>query len=1012
MIYRTDYLKSVAIAALAVGSFSPAMAQTLPAPGAGQTPADVQAQVEPDAMGGDAFDTTEIIVTGSSIRGAPAVGSNLISVGRDAIEDNAVQTVQQLLKTIPAIGGANSASQGGTTANDAAGASVAQIHGIGGANSSSTLVVIDGHRFPLTGIIRNLPDPNIIPPNAIERVEVLAEGASSIYGSDAVAGVINFITRRNFSGVEASGQYGWADGKRDWSATLSLGSRWDTGGAAVFYSYSDRGPLAASDRPFVAADQRPRGGTNFGTFACSPASVQPNNQPGGKNLIYMPPYTGSGIVNTPANSPCDSQIYSDLVGRERRHSLMVKADQDVGDRLRLSGDVVFSTRSTAARNSVTVAHGQGSTSTVPQVITATAFGPGSGMGGQINPFYVNPDEVPGGTRQTIRWDGNDLFPDGALQTSRSETFYGHARAEYELSDDWQVSAFVVAGVNSANTTIIGSICQACFLLALNGSTNGNGNLGQPAIPNTNVFVSNVPLTTANAIDVWNPRATNRTSPEVLRQLQDSRTFQATRQTIQQYNVTLNGTLFPLPGGDVRIAVGGDISKYSQEAEVVDANGAGPASRGSNYVAVKYLRSVKSAFGEILIPLVGEDMNVPGVRNFTVNVSGRYDHYDEFGDITNPKFAFNWEVFDGLKLRGNYATSFVAPQFSTYGPDVLGGIDGLSVDSYFGPRSQFNLPLDNYPEARSLPGCNAPGQVICAVGTGTPVAGMVIEGANPDVKPLTGKTWALGADFTPAFLPDFSASITYWHTEVKGASGSPPINIIANSPLYHDLIKIYPGGATPAEIEEFRRGRRQRSPLEPGPIYVSTDARNRNVYNVTIEGIDFDVNYRLRFDWGQISAGVSGTYDTKFEQSAGKGEPSFSALNRNGATGTFPSNQLDLRAFMGLDVGPVRASVSANHTGAYTNWSNTAVNPVLTENGVPVSGGDPVKSFTTVDASLTYDLSGVLPGKVEVFVYADNVFNAMPPFVNRAASQAPAYGFDGILAFPMGRMVTVGTRVKF
>src|SRR5690606_36621322 len=101
-----------------------------------------------------------------------------------------------------------------------------------------------------------------------------------------------------------------------------------------------------------------------------------------------------------------------------------------------------------------------------------------------------------------------------------------------------------------------------------------------------------------------------------------------------------------------------------------------------------------------------------------------------------------------------------------------------------------------------------------------------------------------------------------------------------------------------------------------------------------------------------------------------------------------------------------------HTGAYTNWSNTAVNPVLTENGVPVSGGDPVKAFTTVDANITYDLTGVLPGRVEVFVNADNLFNAMPPFVNRAASQAPAYGFDGILAFPMGRVITVGARAKF
>src|SRR5690606_7559252 len=136
---------------------------------------------------------------------------------------------------------------------------VPQIHGLGGSNSSSTLVVVDGHRFPLTGIIRNLPDPNFIPTNAIERVEVLAEGASSIYGSDATAGVLNFITRRKFSGVEATAQHSWADGKKDWNATLSLGTRWDTGGGAVFYSYSDRGALSGADRPEFGDDQRARG---------------------------------------------------------------------------------------------------------------------------------------------------------------------------------------------------------------------------------------------------------------------------------------------------------------------------------------------------------------------------------------------------------------------------------------------------------------------------------------------------------------------------------------------------------------------------------------------------------------------------------------------------------------------------------------------------------------------------------------------------------------------------------
>ncbi len=104
-----------------------------------------------------------------------------------------------------------------------------QIHGLGGSNSSSTLVVIDGHRFPLTGIIRNLPDPNFIPPNAIERVRCWPRVRPRSTAPDAVAGVLNFITRRRFQGIEASAQYGFGEDYSTWNAGIALGQRWDSG---------------------------------------------------------------------------------------------------------------------------------------------------------------------------------------------------------------------------------------------------------------------------------------------------------------------------------------------------------------------------------------------------------------------------------------------------------------------------------------------------------------------------------------------------------------------------------------------------------------------------------------------------------------------------------------------------------------------------------------------------------------------------------------------------------------
>ncbi|MBA3896701.1 MAG: TonB-dependent receptor [Sphingomonadaceae bacterium] len=997
---RNNYMKSVAFLALAIGLSYPAIAQTLPAPNADQT-VSTEAQKQAAEDDGSAPAQSDIIVTGTSIRGAPAVGSNLISIGRDAIEDNAVQTVQQLLKTVPAIGGAQGAGQGSFAANDSAGAAVPQIHGLGGSNSSSTLVVVDGHRFPLTGLIRNLPDPNFIPTNAIERVEVLAEGASSIYGSDATAGVLNFITRRNINKLELNAQYGFADNYKQWSVGAAYGHRWDTGGFGLFYTYSERGDLLGADRPLTLADQRARGGTNFGNFACSPATFQP----AGSTTIFTSPYgAANGIANAQANAPCEQSKYASIIPQERRHSVMFKVDQNIGDRLKLNADIVYSLRNNVQRNAVAVASSTGAGPS-SQLITATVFGPGSGKGGQINPFFVTPTGTTA-TSGTIRFDANGLFPDGSRLLSRSETFYGYANAEYELTDNWRLTGFVVAGFNNSKATITGSLCQSCLLLALNGSTNANGNLTQPSIPNTNVLVTNVPLTTANAVDVWNPLATNRTSPAVLARLRDSLNFQASRQTIQQYNLKVDGTLLENWAGSVKLALGTDIVRYTQDAEVVEPNNTGPSSSGSSYNSYRYERNVAAIFGELLVPIVSPEMGVPFARRIDINVSGRLDHYNEFGNIKNPKVAANWEVVEGLKFRGNYSTSFVAPQFSTYGPDVLSGIGGRSIDTFFGPQNgTLNVPLDRYPEARAIPGCNTAGQAVCVLGTAS-IAGMRLDGANPDVKPSTGSTWALGADFNPTFAPGLTASLTYWHTTINGTSGGPPLGLVVNSTAFHDLLKIYPNGATAAEIEAYRGGRRQRSPLSSGPIYFGLDFRNFNVYYLFVEGIDFDVHYRHRFDWGGINGGISGTYKTKFDQNAGPGEPTFSVLNKNRFDGTFPTLRTDLRADLGLDVGAFSASTFVNYTGGFTFFGSTALNPVTTTNGAPTGGGDNVKSYMTVDLNLTYKFGDALPGQPSVFVNIQNLFDRYPPFENTAS------GYDNFVSFVLGRQITAGLRLKF
>ena len=241
----------------------------------------------------------EVVVTGTSIRGVAPVGSNLITVGRAEIEASGAQTLAQVLRSVPAVtgfgsSGAGAVGQGGGGAGgfqsfDGAGSYTPTIHGLGASASNGTLILIDGHRLPLSGINHTLADPSVIAPLAIERVEILPDGASAVYGSDAVAGVLNFITRRKYNGFEGSLQASFGDGYDTQSAGFITGLSGELGSAMFTYNYSTRGNLTGGERPYTAANHIPQGGGNFANFNCAPASVSPATGQPGAGLIFAYP---------------------------------------------------------------------------------------------------------------------------------------------------------------------------------------------------------------------------------------------------------------------------------------------------------------------------------------------------------------------------------------------------------------------------------------------------------------------------------------------------------------------------------------------------------------------------------------------------------------------------------------------------------------------------------------------------------------------------------------------------
>lgn len=939
--------------------------------------------------------TDAIVITGTSIRGVAPVGSNLISVGRQAIEQTGVQTVQQILKTVPAVVGLGSAGQGAFGSADASGTNAPTIHGLGASASNSTLIIIDGHRFPLAGVNHALADPNIIPPNAIERVEVLPDGASSVYGSDAVAGVINFITRRRFNGVEVSGQVGFAKNYRTQQGGIVAGRTWDSGWLLGAYNYSHRSALAYRSRSYLDAfnaDEAQAAGidlssvtaqnrANLGSFNCDPATIQIGS------TVYRSDGTtyGNPVSNAQANAFCDVNQYSDLLPDEKRNNFLLKGEQQVGDSLTVGVDFVYSNLTDYTRTS----RASGGTA-----VQTTVYGPGSTppAGASINPFFVT---VPGttATSYTVRFSGDQLLGPGAYNRAGEKIWYVYPHAEYKFSENWRASAGLVIGESDSISRDVGRLCTSCAVLALNG--------GPVSLP-SGQSVTASPLTAANALDVWRLGGANLTSATIRQALTDSTVDQDTKQGFEQFRAQVNGDVLQLPAGMLKLAVGGEYMHYTIGQTRTGPNGLGRASTNSTYLHLDYKRNTKSAFAEVYIPVINADMHVPGVYSLDLNLAGRYDKYSDFGSTKNPKIGANWEVVRGVRLRGSWAKSFVAPALTSYGADSLGTTAETNVAN--GPTN-LAVPIATYPSVTSIPGvvCNT---TTCTIGTAA-IRGLQLNGGNAALQPQKGRTWSLGGDILPSLLHGLRLSATWWHNEIKGGITAPQAAFaVLGDP---SRLTLFPGGVTGSSpaLQALLAGRPIATTIT-GTYYYVYSFQQGNVLNLTAEGIDGEAYYRHNTRWGGVDVDLSVSYKTKFDQSFGSG-PKFSVLNTTGFNTTFPSIKLDLRGNVGVDVGPVRGVLYVNHTGKYKNWSGNAINPVVITGGVP-SGGDPVKAFTTFDGHIDFKLPGdrltFLP-KATIYLDVVNIGNKKPPFYNNTNG-----GYDPFSGNPLGRVVSVGLRSRW
>jgi len=567
-----------------------------------------------------------IVVTGSRLRGEAPVGSALTSIGQAELATSGRVTIDRVLKELPQVFdlgvSENSRGQSGGSGNIVYGNSI-NLRGIG---PNATLILVDGHR--VTNNSRST-DPSILPTLGVERVEVVADGASAIYGSDAVAGVVNLVPRRSLDGVEAFGRAGISDDGiyHEYSAGIAAGKKFARGQIMVAYEHVEKSNLNGTDRSFFRSDQTAFGGNNYSTTRCSPGTISAVQ--GGVTTTYaipqsgVTPATASQLIGGTANR-CDDLPGQDLIPRQRYDSANATATFHLNDWLTFFADGFYSYRY-FDRN--------------PSYANAALAVPST------NAFYVAP---PGftGTSYTLNYN---FIGDVARNFN-----YGHGESwqvtpgvRAKLPFGWEAEGLISKGRTDDNSIQLYGVSNTAL----------NNALKSPD-PNT----------------AFDPYGLHRTTPATIAGIFNQITISPTIGHFVGYEARANGPLVHLPGGKAKLAIG-----YEGQEFTVDL-GSARGNPGTPVAWRTFGRRVDSAYAELLVPLFGPENAIGGLRKLEVDAAVRYDRYSDVGETTNPKFGVNWSPIQNLTLRGSYGTSFRAPTI----PQIYGNSNQLFVQSYQNP----------------------------------------------------------------------------------------------------------------------------------------------------------------------------------------------------------------------------------------------------------------------------------------------------------------------------------------
>lgn len=865
-----------------------------------------QAAGEPDAS----RQLEEVVVTGTFIRGIQPTGSQVIGLSEADVIATGATSGNDLLASVPQVTNYFNAmpTVNPDTANQlqVVRPNLRNLPGGNTASGAATLVLVDGHRVPGVGVDQVAPDPDMVPPAIIERVEIITDGGSSIYGADAIGGVINFITRKRYEGMEVSAGYATADDYMTYDISATAGTAWDSGSTYISYTYADRDEVLVGDRSY-AKDINWETGQPSGR-ECAPANV--NVFRGFAATSYAMPGLQANTVNA-----CDPSQLGALYPAEDRQSVFAGFTQTLGDRIDLEIRANYSERDTTG-----VSGPQGSTVNI-----------NSG-----NPYYRDVGGTDAGMPQSVAFSYGPYTGNRGRSSETGFEVWGITPTlTVDITEDWVLR--VLANYGKSETAF--------------------------TVPSTNSALVNeygAGTTLETAINPYDIASTANT--QLIDNILDWEIAGDAEDEIINARAIADGPLFSIPGGEVRAAIGVEYmdETFKQRKGDVVRGGLGAVPR------LEYSRDVESFFGELQVPIIGDNNRLPGVHSLTLSAAARHDKYSDFGSTTNPKIGLNYQPADWLTLRGNWGESFNAP---TPVDQLLSSFNSLIIQNFFtvAPPGGEPAPAGSW--------------------------AIALTGADNDLQPQEAVTWSVGFDIEPPALSGLRASVNYYVIEFEGTLGRAPV--FNAQQLYDNFPEFVTLDPTPEQIAAFGdqaiNGAAQVAPfLDPnGPfVYQLLDFRTTNLGNTDLSGIDFNLNYFHDTGFGAMTYSLSGNYRLKSETQASKNSPWTDDLE----TG---EPEYYLQATVGADMGNVTAKANWNYSDGYAVLPTSSLHQ------------SKVGSFQTVDLFLLYDMPGTgWQDGLQLTLNVKNVFDRDPPVWRMDGDGGFTNGFT------LGRMFQLGVRKTF